>query len=85
MKPVGYLLRKDEGFIMKNKIFMSVCIALCLVILGGCSSASGQNESNVQQKEEAAKIPDIKEKGTVVILATGGTIAGVGEAGKETG
>lgn len=30
-------------------------------------------------------VPDITEKGTVVILATGGTIAGSGEAGKETG
>ena len=28
---------------------------------------------------------EIKEKGTVVILATGGTIAGSGEEGKETG
>ncbi|MCQ2795062.1 MAG: asparaginase [Bacilli bacterium] len=36
------------------------------------------------QSEEIV-IPDITESGTVVILATGGTIAGSGEEGKETG
>ncbi|MBQ0045452.1 MAG: asparaginase [Mycoplasma sp.] len=30
-------------------------------------------------------VPDITEEGTIVILATGGTIAGSGEEGKETG
>lgn len=34
---------------------------------------------------EKITVPDIEESGTVVILATGGTIAGSGEEGKETG
>ena len=53
-----------------KKIILSIIIALALT---ACS------------KTVAVPEVEIKEKGTVVILATGGTIAGSGEEGKETG
>ncbi|XQP55091.1 MAG: asparaginase [Mycoplasmoidaceae bacterium] len=34
---------------------------------------------------EKIVVPEVTEQGTIVILATGGTIAGAGEEGKETG
>lgn len=57
---------------MKNlKLLLPIAMAFTLV---GCNKQS-----------EKIVIPDIEESGTVVILATGGTIAGSGEEGKETG
>lgn len=37
------------------------------------------------QKDDDIIIPEVDEPGTVMLLATGGTIAGSGEEGKETG
>ncbi|MCQ2796158.1 MAG: asparaginase [Bacilli bacterium] len=57
---------------MRNlKLLLPIAMAFTLV---GCNKQS-----------EKIVIPDIEESGTVVILATGGTIAGSGEEGKETG
>ena len=49
-------------------------IATPLIVLTSCS-----------EKLPEITVPEITQDGTVVILATGGTIAGAGEAGKETG
>lgn len=53
---------------------IAICLSFLLILLFSC-------------KEKETVIPEIEisEKGTVVILATGGTIAGSGEEGKETG
>ena len=57
--------------------------------LSGCSAASPsakpKPEETKQTGVEEVGIPETTEKGTVVIMATGGTIAGSGEQGKETG
>ncbi len=78
--------------ILKGKIYKTlILISLMLFTLSGCSFSSGQNiqtdtsEASAQDNEDAPEIPEVEEKGTVVILATGGTIAGSGEKGKETG
>ncbi len=58
-------------------IFLSLVLAVCWLIPGGLaegSEAAGDNET-----ETAAP------RGKVVVLATGGTIAGVGDPGKVTG
>ena len=53
----------------------SVCaIVTPMMVLTSCS-----------KKPEKIVVPEVDKKGTVVILATGGTIAGSGEEGKETG
>ena len=41
--------------------------------------------TNNETKQEEIVIPEVTEKGTVVVLTTGGTIAGKGESDKETG
>ncbi len=78
--------------ILKGKIYKTlILISLMLFTLSGCSFSSGQkiqtdtSEASAQDNEDAPEIPEVEEKGTVVILATGGTIAGSGEKGKETG
>lgn len=55
------------------------CIFMVLISIGciGCAQ-SGTREISASQTT-------VKNEGTVVILATGGTIAGSGEIGKETG
>ena len=66
-----------------------VLLLLITVLLTGSAAKADEpdstNESTGQKTETATEIPQISEEGTVVILATGGTIAGVGETGKETG
>ena len=54
----------------------------------GCSSIKNENSSATEithEQKVSIVTPEVNEKGTVVILATGGTIAGAGEEGKETG
>lgn len=72
---------------MKKTIFMIVILLLlCMTGCGQASTDITETDSFLAQtgvKEELA--PQIAEKGTVVILATGGTIAGSGDSGKETG
>ena len=53
---------------------LSLLLLLALII--SCIGCAAENESPANF---------IRNEGTVVILATGGTIAGSGEAGKETG
>lgn len=61
----------------KTYIFAVVCILVMCIAFAGCA----QN----QPSEIASEKITVKNEGTVVILATGGTIAGSGETGKETG
>ncbi len=77
----------------KNKsIFASFFMFLIVSCIAGCAASVTQNSKTVGMTETvtanegaSAEESDKNEKGTVVILATGGTIAGAGEAGKETG
>ena len=71
--------------ILKGKIYKTlILISLMLFTLSGCSFSSGQNIqtdtsiASAQDNEDTPEIPEVGEKGTVVILATGGTIAGSG-------
>ena len=64
---------QQRMFIMK-KIFLSLLV--CLMFLALCCTAAANAESTE---------PGTESKGKVIILATGGTIAGVGEYGKTTG
>lgn len=67
---------------MKNKHKVLIGALMAMLLLAGCSSSQPALEVKTQNTVE--QLPEIKEKGTVVILATGGTIAGSGKEGKET-
>lgn len=56
-------------------------ILICIAMIFAMAACSEQKEETSESKEPAK----VKEKNTVVLLATGGTIAGSGEQGKETG
>ncbi len=56
---------------MKKSVLLILCLALVFTLIGPAATAEGQDSSG--------------EKGKIVVLATGGTIAGVGEAGKTAG
>ncbi len=58
-------------------VFLSLILAVCWLISAGLAEDIGTTGSN----ETEAAAP----RGKVVILATGGTIAGVGDPGKVTG
>ncbi len=59
---------------------------LILIILVICSFFTGCSPQKTSTTPEITPpAVNIKSEGTVVILATGGTIAGSGEIGKETG
>ena len=58
-------------------VFLSLILAVCWLIPAGLAEGNGTTGSN----ETEAAAP----RGKVVILATGGTIAGVGDPGKVTG
>lgn len=72
-----------------RKLFVIMLSLLVVVVLAGCAAKSDKsgstNDPASQNTASAAEIPQISKKGTVVVLATGGTIAGSGETGKETG
>lgn len=57
---------------------------LLILLLCGCSTNNIVENENNNTNQETTNI-EIKNDKTVVILATGGTIAGSGEQGKETG
>lgn len=62
---------------IKKILICSLCVMLALT---SCQSAIAS-----EQKIEALTMDMCEKPGTVVILATGGTIAGTGEKGKVTG
>ena len=66
-----------------------ILFLLINIVIVGCVNASNNNTLTIVNSKErvdiASDIPEINKKGTIVILATGGTIAGTGEEGKETG
>ena len=80
---------------MINKKFMiGIFIVMMAAVFAACSYKSEETgESNevtaadlaYDTSDASSEIPEVEEKGTVVVLATGGTIAGQGESGKETG
>ena len=78
---------------MKVKKVTSLLIALTVsfaAVLSGCAEDWGiifddSSSSTTEKADTSAVTVDASEKGTIVILATGGTIAGVGEEGKSTG
>ncbi len=63
-------------------LLMTAILAGCTVKTDPRNPATDAAEQNADFSED---LPQISEEGTVVILATGGTIAGTGETGKETG
>ena len=71
-----------------KRIFLLVVTSIFVICLAGCSrpieEAHEENQFTPSQNEQEA-LPEITQKRTVVILATGGTIAGSGNAGEETG
>ncbi|MDD6492500.1 MAG: asparaginase [Firmicutes bacterium] len=71
-----------------KKLFLFIVTSLFTICLTGC--AKPIQEAHVEAPCTPSpyvqeKLPEITQKGTVVILATGGTIAGSGNAGEETG
>lgn len=65
-----------------KKLFLFIFILMSVMtIFAGCK-AEPVNKADIENIEIPAAV---EEKNTVVVLATGGTIAGVGEAGKTTG
>ena len=50
-------------------------LVIATLLLTGCAKGAKKNSSVTD-----VSVPDVNESGTIVILATGGTIAGVGEA-----
>lgn len=73
----------------KKQCIMIILFLMISIIFTGCISISNNNtytdETVKKQTEVVSEIHEITEKGTIIILATGGTIAGIGEEGKETG
>ena len=76
----------------KKGFFVYSIILLVVFLTSGCAASQAQNkqaseptEAINENKESLSEAENKNEKGTVVILATGGTIAGAGEEGKETG
>lgn len=64
----------------KPTVYATLCL-IALMLLFGCTTAP-----EITEQQEKIEVPStIEKEGTVVILATGGTIAGVGESGKTTG
>lgn len=57
-------------------------VILCVTMIFAMAACSQQKEDTTTTSSEPV---EITEKNTVVLLATGGTIAGSGEQGKETG
>lgn len=69
-----------------NRIAVSILIVLSLLMPYICFGENiTQNDTATASPEMSFDIPFIDEAGTVVLLATGGTIVGQGEEGKETG
>lgn len=66
----------EKGMKSKNSIVLAL-----ILIMGIILTACAQNSTSDISQDTIT----VKNEGTVVILATGGTIAGSGEAGKETG
>lgn len=76
----------------KKRFFVYSIVLLVFFLISGCAASETQNsksseatEAINENKESLSEAENKNEKGTVVILATGGTIAGAGEEGKETG
>lgn len=76
----------------KKRFFVYSIVLLVFLLISGCAASETQNsksseatEAINENKESLSEAENKNEKGTVVILATGGTIAGAGEEGKETG
>jgi len=61
--------------VLKLITLLMICLSMC-----ACSNETNNSEA-VQTQVETI---DVEQKGTIVILATGGTIAGSGEVGNET-
>ena len=79
---------------INKKFIIGIFIVMMSSAITACAYKSEETgESKEVTAEDLAEdasdasteIPEIEEKGTVVVLATGGTIAGQGESGKETG
>ncbi|MCR4830231.1 MAG: asparaginase domain-containing protein [Pseudobutyrivibrio sp.] len=86
------MLDRRFTWVEKRGFFVYSIILLVVFLTSGCAASQAQNKKASEptevineNKESLSEAENKNEKGTVVILATGGTIAGAGEEGKETG
>ena len=79
---------------INKKVIISILIIMMSSTFAACSRMPEEAEDSGETisvnftedtSDASSEISEVEEKGTVVVIATGGTIAGQGESGKETG
>lgn len=68
---------------MRKFILLTMILLSVMLVFSGCTSDPTNETTNDGAEIDISAA--VEENNTVVVLATGGTIAGVGEEGKTTG